>query len=156
MLHVPERTERILANEEEARLLEACSQVQSPFLRSSVLIALNTRMREGEIYSLRWAEVNVADRYIHVQNGKTKKSDRRIPMNEIVFELLSNLWQRRNGEFVFPSPRKKDERFRDPKVGFMKAVKLAKIPHIRFHDLRHSLRLVSCARESISSPFNIC
>lgn len=138
LLHVPERTERILTNEEQDRLLGACRQVQSPFLRSSVLIALSTGMRKGEIYGLRWEQVNLIDRYIHVQNGKTKKSDRRIPMNEIVYELLSNLWQKRNGEFVFPSPRKKGEPFRDPKVGFMKAVKLAKIPHIRFHDLRHT------------------
>ena len=60
-------------------------------------------------------------------------------MNEVVQELLSELWKLRKGDFVFPSPRKKGERFRDPKVGFMKAVKLAKIPHIRFHDLRHTL-----------------
>jgi integrase len=138
LLHVPERTERILAKEEEDRLLEACNQVRSPFLRSSVLIALNTGMRKGEIYGLRWEQVYLADRYIHVQNGKTNESDRRIPMNEVVQELLSELWKRRHGDFVFHSPRKKGEQFRDPKVGFMKAVKLAKIPHIRFHDLRHT------------------
>ncbi len=73
-------------------------------------------------------------------------------MNEIVFELLSNLWKRRNGEFVFPCPRKKGERFRDPKVGFMKAVKLAKIPHIRFHDLRHTFatRLVRSGVDNVA------
>ncbi len=59
-------------------------------------------------------------------------------MNEIVFEVPTNFGEQRNGEFVFPSPRKKGERFRDPKVGFMKAVRLAKIPPIRFHDLRHT------------------
>ncbi|MFY9802327.1 MAG: tyrosine-type recombinase/integrase [Candidatus Acidiferrales bacterium] len=74
LLHVPERMERILAKEEEDRLLTACNQVRSPFLRSSVLIALNTGMRKGEIYGLRWAQVNIADRCIHVQNGKTKKA----------------------------------------------------------------------------------
>ena len=138
LLHVPERTERILAEGEEDRLLDACNQVRSPFLRSSVLIALNTGMRKGEIYGLRWEQVNLVDRYIHVQNGKTNESDRRIPMNEAVQELLSKLWKVRKGDFVFPSPRKRGERFRDPKVGFMKAVRLAKIPHIRFHDLRHT------------------
>jgi site-specific recombinase XerD len=39
---------------------------------------------------------------------------------------------------VFPSTRKIGERLLDPKVGFMKAVRLAGIPHIRFHDLRHT------------------
>lgn len=138
LLHVPERTERIVAEAEEGRLLGACNQVRSPFLRSSVLIALNTGMRKGEIYGLRWEQVNFADRYIHVQNGKTNESDRRIPMNKVVQELLSELWKLCKCDFVFPSPRKKGEPFRDPKVGFMKAVKLAKIPHRRFHDLRHT------------------
>jgi site-specific recombinase XerD len=138
LLHVPERHERILTKEEEERLLAACSQVHTPLLRTGVVISLNTGMRKGEIYGLRWEQVNLADRSIHVRNGKTRGSARRIPMNEAVQELLSELCKVRKGDFVFPSPRKKGERFRDPKVGFMKAVKLAKIPHIRFHDLRHT------------------
>ena len=59
-------------------------------------------------------------------------------MNDAIFELLSSLYQKRKSEFVFPSTRKIGERFLDPKVGFMKAVRLAAIPHIRFHDLRHT------------------
>jgi integrase len=138
LLRVPERAERILTKEEEDRLLAACSQIHAPFLRTSVLVALNTGMRKGEIHGLRWEHLDLPNRQITVLNGKTDESHRRIPMNDVVFELLSSLWQIRKGEFVFPSPRKKDERFRDPKVGFMKAVRLAKIPHIRFHDLRHT------------------
>jgi integrase len=82
----------------------------------SVLIALSTGMRKGEIYGLRWEQVNLAARYIHVQNGKTNESDRRIPMNESVQELLSELGKVRKGDFVFPSPRNRGERFRDQKV----------------------------------------
>jgi integrase len=59
-------------------------------------------------------------------------------MNEATFELLSNLCEKPKSEFVFPSIRKIGERLLDPKVGFMKAVRLAGIPHIRFHDLRHT------------------
>jgi len=95
-------------------------------------------MRKGEIYSLRWDQVDLPNRLIRIINGKSEKSDRHIPMNDVVFELLSNLSQRHDSEFVFPNLRKADERFRDPKVGFAKAVRLAKIPHLRFHDLRHT------------------
>ena len=137
-LKVPDRVERILTKEEEARLLAACSHVHAPLLRTSILIALNTGMRKGEIHGLRWEHLDLPNRLITVLNGKTDESHRRIPMNDVVFELLSSLWHVRKGDFVFPSPRKKNERFRDPKVGFMKAVRLAKIPHIRFHDLRHT------------------
>ncbi len=138
LLKVPKRPERILTKEEENRLLASCSQVRAPLLLTSVLIALNTGMRKGEIHGLRWEHVDLPNRFISVWNGKTNESDRRIPMNEVVFELLTHLSQQPKDEFVFPSPRKKGEPFRDPKVGFMKAVQLAKIPHIRFHDLRHT------------------
>jgi len=138
LLRVPKRTERVLSAEEEAQLLAAFGQVRSPHLRSCVLLALNTGMRKGEILGLRWENVDLGNRLITLYNGKTTQSDRRIPMNEIVFELLSDLRKQNSGGFIFPSTRKKDDRFRDPKVGFMKAVRLAKIPHLRFHDLRHT------------------
>jgi len=138
LLKVPERTERILTKEEEAKLLTACGQVRNPHLRLGVTIAVNTGMRKGEIYRLRWEQVDLENRLIHVQNGKTENSNRLIPLNDLTFQLLSNLHPHRNSEFVFPSTRKDGTHLRDPKVGFLKAVRLAKIPHIRFHDLRHT------------------
>jgi integrase len=59
-------------------------------------------------------------------------------MNETFFKLLVDLLQRRKSEFIFPSHRKPGDRFRDPKVGFMKAIRLAGIQRLRFHDLRHT------------------
>ena len=138
LLRVPKRTERVLSEEEEAQLLAACGRVRAPHLRSCVVLALNTGMRKGEILGLRWENVDLGNRLITLYNGKTTQSDRRIPMNEIVFGLLSDLRKQTNSDFIFPSTRKKDDRFRDPKVGFMKAMRLAKIPHLRFHDLRHT------------------
>lgn len=138
LLRVPKRTARILSKEEEVKLLAACSQIRAPYLEPVVIIALNTGMRKGEIFSLRWEHVDLKNRLISIMNGKTAESDRSIPMNEAVFELLSNLHQKRKSEFLFPSTRKIGERFLDPKVSYMKAVRLAAIPHIRFHDLRHT------------------
>jgi integrase len=109
-------------------------------------------MRKGEILGLRWDHVDLTQRLIAIYNGKTAQSDRRIPMNEAVFEPPSNRSKQRESEFVFPSPRKKGQRFRDPKVGFMKAVRSAKIPHLRFHDLRHAFatRLVRAGVDLIT------
>jgi len=138
MLHVPRRTERILTKDEEAKLLAACDQVHTPRLRQLVTIALNTGMRKGEIHSLRWEHLDLPNRSIHVINGKTERGDRHIPMNDVVFEVMSTLQLGRKSGFVFPSTRKDGEHLRDPKKGFAKALRLAQIPHLRFHDLRHT------------------
>jgi integrase len=138
LLRVPKRSARILSDEEEVKLLAACNKIRAPHLEPVLIIALNTGMRKGEILGLRWEHVDLKERLISIINGKTAESDRRIPMNDAVFELLSNLYQKRKSEFLFPSTRKIGERFLDPKVGFMKAVRLGEIPHIRFHDLRHT------------------
>ena len=153
LLHVPTFPERILAKDEEVRLLAACERVRAPYLRCLVTLALNTGMRKGEILSLQWAQVDLTNRLIHVCNGKTVQSDRRIPMNDTAFEVLLNLSQRQKGDFVFPSHRKPGDRFRDPKVGFMKAIRLAGIQQrLRFHDLRHTFatRLVRAGVDLIT------
>ena len=79
LLHVPTFPERILAKEEEGRLLAACESVRAPYLGSLVTLALNTGMRRGEILSLQWAQVDLTNRLIHVRNGKTVQSDREFP-----------------------------------------------------------------------------
>jgi integrase len=153
LLHVPTFPERILAKEEEERLLAACERVRTPYLRSMVTLALNSGMRKGEILSLRWAQVDLTNRLIHVCNGKTLQSDRRIPMNDTTFSLLLKLSQQAKSDFVFPSYRKPGDRFRDPKIGFMKAIRLAGIQRrLRFHDLRHSFatRLVRAGVDLIT------
>jgi integrase len=152
LLRVPKRAERVLTKDEEVRLLAACDQVRTPNLRPGVSIALNTGMRKGEIYGLRWESVDFPNRAIAILNGKTAESDRRIPMNDAVFESLSSLRQRQKNEFVFPSVRGIPERFRDPKKGFTKAICLAQIPHLRFHDLRHTFatRLVQAGVDIIT------
>jgi integrase len=124
--------------DEEARLIAACDQVRTPQLQQLVTIALNTGLREGEIHSLRWEHVDIPIRSIHVLNGKTERGDRHIPMNDAVFEVLSTLQLRQKNDFVFPSTRKNGEHLRDPKKGLAKALRLAQIPHLRFHDLRHT------------------
>jgi site-specific recombinase XerD len=59
-------------------------------------------------------------------------------MNESVYKVFLELEKKKTSEFVFPSFRKVGDRLQDQKKGFAKAVRLAKIPHIRFHDLRHT------------------
>ena len=138
LLHVPDAPERILDWDEEIKLLDVCDQVNFPLLRPLLILALNTGMRKGEILALQWIRVDLTRRLILVQNGKTDVSERRIPMNQMVFDVLSKLSSKRRGDFVFPSDRKRGKNLQDFKKAYKKAIFLAKILPIRFHDLRHT------------------
>jgi integrase len=152
LLRVPKKPERILTESEEALLLAACDNVRGQHLRPIVTLALHTGMRKGEILGLLWSQVDLDNRTIHIHNAKSSHGERRIPMNQAVQDLLFNLAQKRKSDFVFPSSRKPGERLGDSKVGFWRAVKLAGIPHIRYHDLRHTFatRLVQAGVDLIT------
>jgi integrase len=141
-LRLEPRRERVLSEEEEARLLPAAS----PYLRSMIRLVLNTGMREGEVKTLRAEHVDLVSRFITItkENSKSKKS-RRIPMNSVVVELLRNLAPK-DGGFVFRKPN--GEPYKDIIGGFRAACRRARkdpedkkdagIEDLKFHDLRHT------------------
>ena len=51
--------ERVLTSEEEGRLLSACDNVRSDFLKSAVILAIHTGLRRGELLSLEWARIDL-------------------------------------------------------------------------------------------------
>ena len=126
----PNSKERILNVSEMARLIDAANNHLKPIL----IIALNTGMRRGEILSLKWENVNLSKRCIHLEDSKAGKS-RDIPMNSLVVEALSDIPQ--NSGYVFPSPRTGGP-IEDIKTAFKTACKKAEIKGLRFHDLRHT------------------
>jgi integrase len=151
-LEVPDSLDRILELDEEKRLLAACDCVRSHYLRPAVLLALNTGMRRGEILSLEWQRVDLIHGRIRILNAKTKSSARSIPLNATSYALLCEIARSKKSFLVFPSNRKVGERFLDLKKGFKKAVQLARITPIRFHDLRHTFatRLVQAGVDIIT------
>jgi integrase len=104
-----------------------------------VIVALNTGMRIGEILNLRYDQIDLASGVIiveHTKNGKIRK----IPINSKLHDLLDNA--KMIGNFVFGNGINP---YGSIKKGFHAAIRRAGIPHLRFHDLRHTFatRLVS-------------
>ncbi len=60
---------RFLSDEEEARLYEALGDHQ--MVKNVVTMALNTGMRQGEIFKLKWFDVDFTRGSIHVRRTKT-------------------------------------------------------------------------------------
>ncbi len=106
-------------------------------LKPIVLLALNTGMRRGEFFNLKWADVNFVGRIVTV-TGATAKSGktRHIPLNDEAFAVLQK-WhkQRKKTELVFPSPD--GGRMDNISTSWEKLIGDAKIENFRFHDCRH-------------------
>jgi integrase len=122
---------RYLKPDEVNTLLAQCSE----HLRRLVVTAINTGMRRGELFNLKWPQVDLTNRKITVVNTKNNES-RVIPVNQTLYDELFSLSRKPQGEYVFYS--RYGRPFKDAKEGFVAAVKRAGIGDFRFHDLRHT------------------
>jgi integrase len=123
---------KILDREEINRLIDAAADHLKPIL----IIALSTGMRKGEIFNLRWSDIDFIDHHIHIKKTKSNVM-RKIPMNSIVAGTLKNI--ERKSEFIFPSSwSKKHKHIMGVFRLFKAACKKAGIEDLRFHDLRHT------------------
>jgi integrase len=131
LLEENNRRMRYLSKEECQILIDACSS----HLRPIVITALNTGMRGGEIFSLKWANVDLKHGFILLE--KTKNGERReIPINETLRETLTGLTRRLDLPYVFYNPFT-EKPYGDIKNAFNGACRRAKIVDFVFHDLRH-------------------
>jgi len=121
LLKEPPGRLRYLRPEEVKKLLDVCRG----YLRSIVITALNTGMRKGEILALRWEDVDLQNRKVTVRKPKNNEI-RVIPINQTLYQELSNLSYVSDGEYIFSNGE--GRRFGDIKKGFSLA----------FHDLRHT------------------
>lgn len=129
------KRERILTREEELKLIAACEAPQRSHLKAILICALDTGMRQGEIFSLRWRDVDLENRLINIQAFHTKTmKERQVAIttrlaielerlkagapedpNGLVFGILDNV-----------------------KRSFTAARSKAELKDLRFHDLRHT------------------
>jgi integrase len=128
-LEVRETPRRILSPEEQARLLA----VAPPYLARIIVFAVNTGMRSGEIVNLKWTDVNLQADTVTVANTKSGRV-RIIPINDDVRTVLRQCGFNR-GDYVFGYKGSRILRFYR---SWESALRQARIPRIRFHDLRHT------------------
>ena len=134
----------VLTPEEVRRLLDA----QEEPLRTLLLTAVLTGMRQGELLGLQWEDIDFARHQVHVRRSlwhgtlgtpKSRRSRRAIDMPPTLEQALKQLSTTRRYEFVFCSERGTPldaDNFRHRE--FPAALRRAELRRIRFHDLRHT------------------
>ncbi len=97
---------RFLSDPEEARLRKTITKRLPEFL-PHLLLSIHTGMRMSEQYSLRWGQVDLERRQVHLP--RTKNGDpRTIPLNAVAVDALKRLRgsrRRAGNDPVFPSVR---------------------------------------------------
>jgi integrase len=126
---------RFLEVQEEQKLRGVLRE-RYPRLEAELDLALNTGMRRGEQYRLRWEDVNFRLGFITIP--RSKHGERRyIPINSSARVALEMLQQQTDGSgYVIPGPN--GPRNKDPRRTFEAAVKQSGIPNFRYHDIRHT------------------
>jgi integrase len=126
------KRERILTIEEEARLLPECVG-PSAHLRPILICAIDTGMRQGEIFTLTAADVNLDTRLISIRSTNTKtQRARQVPISvRLLAEMRALIPFREPDERVFGIES-------NIKTSFRTACERAGIEGLRFHDLRHT------------------
>lgn len=108
-------------------------------LKPMVLLSLNSGMRRGELFNLKWPDVDLKNKQVTI-SGETAKSGktRHIPLNQEALETLTR-WKPKKKEeatgYVFPG--KEGQRLDNVSTSWQNITKKAKLKDFRWHDMRH-------------------
>jgi len=122
---------RYLEKGEITRLVSNCQGS----LKAIVGLALNTGMRKGEIFNLKWSDINFNVRVIYLRDTKSGES-REVPMNDGVFRILKGLKKNHLSDYIFCYSD--GQRMADVRKSFWTAMRKSDIKDFHFHDLRHT------------------
>jgi integrase len=150
------KTEMKVWNAEQAKAFLAAAKADR--LHALYVLALSTGMRKGELLGLQWADIDLAGRFLTVQRTleelsskftlkepKTAAARRRIDLPQVAVDALvahraamlregnaaaPAVFVNRKGGFIHGNNLDKDS--------FKPLCREAKLPELRFHDLRHT------------------
>lgn len=128
------KRDRVLTFEEESRLLAVCDGPRK-HLKPILICALDTAMRRGEIFKMKWQDVGFEAGEIYIPQTNTKTEDARVVgITPRLREELEKLWK--------VSPQDANAlvfgKIDSIKTAWKTACRLADVKDFRFHDCRHT------------------
>jgi integrase len=129
------------SEERDYELLPPLSNEYADHMKPMILVSLNTGIRQGNLFSLKWGDIDFETRTFRLRAAVSKSGKTLdLPMNETVYYVLS-AWQGQSpntapSDLVFPSPVT-GETLTNVKKAWMGILKDAGIENFRWHDMRH-------------------
>ncbi len=128
--------ERFLEPNEAPRFFEALKSEQHRDLADFILLALTTGARRGNLFAMRWDELDLMRACWTIPQAKTKSRKTYVlPLVDQAIEVLKARRRRIDGEWVFPGRTGHLTTLKKPWARFRKR---AGVPDMRVHDLRRS------------------
>jgi len=150
-LKVRQTVGRAFTPDEKDRMLEEAGKARSPHIFPALSLALNAGMRDAEIKTLTWGQIDFTKKYLAVGRSKTEAGEgRTIPLNSTLVEVFTEYgeWYRekfgkpQSEWYVFPfgkpSPSDPTRPVTTLKTAWNNVRKNAKVKG-RWHDNRHTL-----------------
>jgi len=131
--------ERFVYAEELPRLIAAIEAEENEEIKDYVLISLYTGARKMNVLTMRWADIDLENAVWRIPDTKNDTAQTILltgPELEIVQRRFDN---RRTFEYVFPGTGTKIPHLADPKKGWQRILKRARIKDLHLHDLRRTL-----------------
>lgn len=137
MLKEPEARTRWITPEQADNLIECAAE----HLKAPIRCALLTGLRLSNITELRWEQVDMHSRLIHVKvkSNKPGRKSHTIPMSNQLFMLMVEQQPQKEGHvFLRHFKSKPSVPVKKFRRSFQTACEKAGIEDFRFHDLRHT------------------
>jgi len=127
MPSIPRGRDRRISPQEEHDLLHALRLTSD--VQIIVSLALETGMRRSEIINMRWSDIKLKNRTLHIPQTKTD-TPRTIPLSSRAVSLLNTLPANISGKVFEVAADSVSQAFK-------RACSRADIDNLRFHDCRH-------------------
>ncbi|WP_192877918.1 tyrosine-type recombinase/integrase [Fastidiosibacter lacustris] len=129
---------RYLSSRESEALLTALDGADK-LIRNIVTLAYYTGMRRGEIFTLKWSDIDLKTNQITLDKDNTKSGHARsIPMHKNVRQMFLDICSNGNQSgLVFKSPIT-GGKLDNINKSWITLMKKTEIDNFRFHDLRHN------------------
>ena len=110
-------------------------------IKPMVLLALNTGIRQGNLFALKWGDVDFNSKTLTLRAAVSKAGKtHQVSLNDVCMGLLTlwrQQWQdKKDDDLVFPSPVT-GSRLTNVKKAWSAILKEADIKNFRWHDMRH-------------------
>jgi len=130
--------DRFLQKDELPRFFAAVAAETNTTIRDYVYLSLLTGARRSNVLAMCWQQINFTEKLWRIP--ETKNGEPLIvPLSDEAVKILHERKTHSQSEFVFPSATSASGHLQEPRKGWERILKRAKIENLRIHDLRRTL-----------------